>query len=132
MIACVAVHRRFRLEMHLVGVEGVIFSHFQFDFHRLRDVDEVLLAVVAHQPILLGTEHLVQDRLVVEELFAKLTEVFDVVEAFHAYVVGIDGLHSKLQREGKDAMRNFDKSLLDLSSRHISISIKLIAKSTLG
>lgn len=101
VIASVAVHRRLRLEMHLVGVEGVIFADFKFDFHGLRDVDEVLLAVVARQPILLAAKHLIQDILVVEELFAKLTEVFDVVEAFNAYVVGIDGLHPKLKEKSR-------------------------------
>lgn len=59
MIASIAMHCRLRLEMHLVGVEGVIFANFKFDFDGLRDVDEVLFAVIARQSILFGAKHLI-------------------------------------------------------------------------
>lgn len=95
------VHRRLRLEMHLVWVEGVVLVNFKFDFDGLRYINEVLFAILAHHPVLFGTEHLIEDCLVVEELFTKLTEILDMVEALHAYVVGVNGLHPKLKREAE-------------------------------
>jgi hypothetical protein len=85
--------------MHLIGVERIILRHFQLDLYGLRDVDEVFFAVLAQHSIFLGAEDLIQNRLIVEELFAKLAEVFDIVEAFYADIVRIDGLHPKLKRE---------------------------------
>lgn len=98
VVWCV-VHCRLGLEVHLVGVERVVFGDFEFDFDGLRDVDEVLFAVVAHNSLLLGAEDLIEDRLVVEQLLPELAEVFDVVEAFHTNIVRVDRLHPKLKRK---------------------------------
>lgn len=56
----------------------------------MRDVDKVLFAVVAHYPLFLGAEDLIEDRLVVEQLLSELAEILDIVEAFHTNVVRVD------------------------------------------